>query len=268
MSGAQKEVVVMTTPSTRRGFLGLAAGTLGALVASRLPVGAAPRGAVSGVRAQFQDTLAGPITLPLLDYATDALEPYIDKMTMEIHHGKHHQAYVDNLNKVISENPEIAELDGWAVITDLTLIPEAIRQTVRNNLGGHVNHEAYWGLMTPMSLVPSTQLVDAINRDFGSVEDMQAAVNEAGLKRFGSGWTWVVSNGGVLSVVSTPNQDNPLMDGLGFPIIGIDVWEHAYYLNYQNKRADYLTAWWNVVNWYTVDQFYSWSMEPVATPGA
>jgi superoxide dismutase, Fe-Mn family len=122
--------------------------------------------------------------------------------------------------------------------------------------------------MTPLSLEPTAQLVDAINRDFGSVEDMQAAVNEAGLKRFGSGWTWVVSNGGVLSVVSTPNQDNPLMDGMGFPIIGIDVWEHAYYLNYQNKRADYLTAWWNVVNWYTVDQFYSWSMEPVATPGA
>jgi Fe-Mn family superoxide dismutase len=234
-----------------------------------LPVAAAaPARPFPASLAKFQETLTGPIALPLLDYATDALEPYIDKMTMEIHHGKHHQAYVDNLNKVIAENPEIAELDGWSVITDLALIPEAIRQTVRNNLGGHVNHEAFWGLMTPRSLDPSATLVDAINRDFGSLEEMKAAVNEAGMKRFGSGWVWVVSNGGALSVVSTPNQDNPLMDDMGYPILGIDVWEHAYYLKYQNKRADYLAAWWNVVNWYTVDQFYSWSMSSVATPGA
>ncbi len=139
---------------------------------------------------------------------------------------------------------------------------------MRNNLGGHVNHTIYWELMTPKSLEPSQALVDAITRDFGSIEQMQAAVNEAGLKRFGSGWAWVVSNSGILSVTSTPNQDNPVMDGAGFPIIGIDVWEHAYYLKYQNKRADYLTAWWNLINWRTVDQLYSLAQEASATPTA
>jgi Fe-Mn family superoxide dismutase len=263
---ARKEVVTMTVPSTRRAFLGLAAGTIGALVSSRMPALAAPARPVSADRSLGQEILAGPFTLPLLDYATYALEPHIDQRTMEIHHGKHHQAYIDNLNKVVVEHPEIAELDVWSVLTDLTIVPEAARQAVRNNLGGHVNHTVYWELMTPKSLDPSTDLVDAIKRDFGSIEEMQAAVNEAGLKRFGSGWAWVVSNGGALSVVSTPNQDNPIMDGQGFPIIGIDVWEHAYYLSYQNKRADYLTAWWNLVNWRTVDTLYGYSLDATATP--
>jgi Fe-Mn family superoxide dismutase len=268
MSGAEKEVVIMTVPSTRRAFLGFAAGTIGALVASRVPAIAAPVRPATSARTLGQETLAGPFTLPLLDYATHALEPHIDQTTMEIHHGKHHQAYIDNLNKAVAEHPEIAELPVWDVLTDLTIVPEAVRPAVRNNLGGHVNHTIYWEMMTPKSLDPSQGLVDAITRDFGSVEEMQAAVNEAGLKRFGSGWAWVVSNGGALSVVSTPNQDSPVMDGAGFPIIGIDVWEHAYYLKYPNKRADYLAAWWNVINWRTVDELYAWSMEAEATPMA
>jgi len=268
MSGAEKEVVVMTVPSTRRAFLGFTAGTIGALVASRMPAVAAPARPASAAHSLGQETLAGPFTLPLLDYATYALEPHIDQLTMEIHHGKHHQAYIDNLNKIVVEHPEIAALSVWEVLTDFTIIPEAVRQAVRNNLGGHVNHTLYWELMTPKSLDPSQTLVDAIARDFGSIEQMQASVNEVGLKRFGSGWAWVVSNGGTLSVTSTPNQDNPVMEGAGFPIIGIDVWEHAYYLKYQNKRADYLTAWWNLINWRTVDQLYSWSIEAGATPTA
>jgi Fe-Mn family superoxide dismutase len=153
-------------------------------------------------------------------------------------------------------------MDVWTVLTDLTVVPEAIRATVRNNLGGHINHSHFWQLMTPTSVDPTPGLIEAIERDLGSVEEMQAAVNEAGLKRFGSGWAWVVSNGGTLSVLSTPNQDNPLMDGAGVPIIGIDVWEHAYYLKYQNKRADYLTAWWNVINWEVVDREFEWSTSP------
>ena len=257
----------MTLPSTRRGFLGLAAGTLGALVASRIPVAAYPGRPLAGLRSANQDAATGPFSLPLLDYATTALEPHIDQMTMEIHHGKHHQAYIDNLNKIVAEHPDLASLDPFEILRDLTLVPEAVRAAVRNNLGGHANHSVFWKLMTPKSLDPSQILVDAINRDFGSMEEMQAAVNDAGLKRFGSGWVWVVSNAGVLSVVSTPNQDNPVMDGSGLPVIGIDVWEHAYYLKYQNKRADYLAAWWNVINWRTVDLAYGWSTELEATPG-
>jgi Fe-Mn family superoxide dismutase len=250
----------MTLPTTRRDFFGLAAGTIGALVAGTHSASAAPAGAPNRIMLRGQDTLAGPFTLPALEYATDALEPHIDKMTMEIHHGKHHQAYIDNLNKAVNENPEIASLDTWAMLTDLTLVPEAIRQTVRNNLGGYINHYAFWEYMTPNGIDPSQTLVDAIDRDFGSVDGLKTAVSEAGLKRFGSGWVWVVSNKGVLSVISTPNQDNPFMDGGGVPILGIDVWEHAYYLKYQNRRKDYLEAWWNVVNWQVADREYSWSI--------
>jgi Fe-Mn family superoxide dismutase len=151
-------------------------------------------------------------------------------------------------------------LSWFAVLTDLTVIPEAIRQGVRNNLGGFINHTAFWDFMTPERGDPSQALMDAITRDFGSMDEMKAAVNDAGLKRFGSGWVWVVSTRGVLSVISTPNQDNPLMDNAGgVPIIGIDVWEHAYYLKYQNRRKDYLEAWWNVINWTTVDREFAWS---------
>jgi Fe-Mn family superoxide dismutase len=232
---------------------------------------AAPGGVRIGPRWSAQQNLTEPLVLEPLPYGFAALEPHIDQMTMEIHYGKHHQTYVDNLNKLVAEHPELAELeDPFQALVDPTLIAEEIRPAFRNNLGGHVNHQAFWHLMTPDSLDPSPRLLDAINRDFGSVEEMQAAVNDGGLKRFGSGWTWLVSDAaGVLSVVSTPNQDNPLMDGgTSLPILGIDVWEHAYYLKYQNRRADFLTAWWNVVNWETVDMYYGWVFESEATPGS
>jgi superoxide dismutase, Fe-Mn family len=186
---------------------------------------------------------------------------------MEIHHGKHHQTYVDNLNALVAQHPELLELeDLFQALEDPTLIAEDIRPAFRNNMGGHINHTALWALMTPTSGDPNQVLLDAIHRDFGSMDAMRTAVNDAGLKRFGSGWTWLVSDeGGILSVVSTPNQDNPLMDDSGYPILGIDVWEHAYYLNYQNKRADYLEAWWSVVNWDTVAVHYGRATGALAT---
>lgn len=256
----------MTNAVTRRAFFGTAAGSFGVLAGSAGITSAAPhRPVLLDWSTGYQDTLAGPFTLPPLDFGSAALEPHIDQQTMEIHHGKHHQAYIDNLNKIVAENPEIADLAVDDVLLDLTLIPESIRAGVRNNLGGHLNHSYFWNLMSPNSLEPSVELVFAIERDFGSMDEMKVAVNEAGLRRFGSGWTWLVVNSGTLSVVSTPNQNNPIMDGSGLPILGIDVWEHAYYLNYQNRRADYLGAWWNVVNWYAVDQAYAW-MSAIGTP--
>ena len=191
----------------------------------------------------------GPFTLPELPYPYEALEPHIDTLTMQIHHDKHHAAYVNNLNTALVDYPELHTLTIEALISDLDAVPEEIRNAVRNNGGGHFNHSLFWDLMTPESAAPSGDLAAAIDRDLGGLEALQAAVNEAGLKRFGSGWSWIVVNGGVLSVVSSPNQDNSLMDATGTPILGIDVWEHAYYLHYQNKRVDYLTAWWNLVNW-------------------
>ena len=199
----------------------------------------------------------GPYTLPALPYAYEALEPSIDTLTMQIHHDKHHQAYVDNLNKAVADYPELQAKTVEELVADLDAVPEEIRTAVRNNGGGHLNHSMFWEIMTPDATEPSGALADAITRDLGSLEDMQAAVVDAGLKRFGSGWSWLVANGGVLSVISTPNQDNPISDGSGTPILGIDVWEHAYYLLYQNKRADYLAAWWNVVNWDAVGERFA-----------
>ena len=189
-----------------------------------------------------------PYELPALPYDPAALEPTIDARTMEIHHGKHHQAYVDNLNKAI----EGTGLDGLPIeelVQNLDRVPEDRRAAARNNGGGHANHSLFWRIMKPGGGgEPSGKLADAIASAFGGTEQLKAQVNDAGVKRFGSGWTWVVADGGALSVVSTPNQDSPLMDGKT-PILGIDVWEHAYYLNYQNRRPDYLAAWWNVVDW-------------------
>lgn len=186
-------------------------------------------------------------TLPALPYALDALEPHIDKQTMEIHHGKHHQAYVDNLNKAIAgtehENKSLEELVGAA---------GKISPAVRNNGGGHWNHSFFWELLSANGAKPSGKLADAINSTFGSLEALQEKINTAGATRFGSGWAWLIVKDGKLEVSSTPNQDNPLMDVAevkGTPILGIDVWEHAYYLKYQNKRPDYLKAIWNVINW-------------------
>jgi Fe-Mn family superoxide dismutase len=186
--------------------------------------------------------------LPQLPYDHDALEPTIDEQTMRIHHGKHHQAYVDNLNKALEGTPW-ADRPVEDVIQNLDAIPEDKRAAVRNNGGGHANHSLFWQIMKPKGGGdPSGELESAINESFGDSDALRAALNDAGVKRFGSGWTWLVVDGGTLAVVSTPNQDSPLMEGKT-PILGIDVWEHAYYLKYQNRRPDYLAAWWDVVNW-------------------
>jgi len=192
--------------------------------------------------------------LPPLPYPKEALEPHLDAMTMEIHHGRHHKAYVDNLNKAIAGSPiESKPLDE--IVKGIASVPENIRGPVRNNGGGHWNHSFFWKLLGPQAGgAPSGKLGDDIKAAFGSFADFQAKFEAAGLGRFGSGWAWLVSNGGKLEIVSTANQDNPLMGKSvagceGKPLLGVDVWEHAYYLKYQNKRADYLKAVWNVVNW-------------------
>ena len=187
-------------------------------------------------------------SVPDLSYPFDALEPHIDARTMEIHHDKHHAAYVTNLNAALEGTPH-AEQSLDTILTSLDSIPEDKRMAVRNNGGGHANHTLFWEIMGPDGGgEPSGDLGDAIADAFGGVAELKAAVNDAGVKRFGSGWTWLVWDGTGLEVKSTPNQDTPVMDGQA-PILGIDVWEHAYYLNYQNRRPDYLEAWWNVVDW-------------------
>jgi len=196
-----------------------------------------------------------PFELPPLPYAFDALEPHIDARTMEIHHDKHHQAYVDNANKALAGN-EWADRPVEAILANVDLLPEDIRTAVRNNAGGHANHSLFWEIMSPDGGgAPEGALASAIDDVFGSVDDLKSAINDGGVKRFGSGWTWLVWDGTGLAVISTPNQDSPLMDDKT-PLLGIDVWEHAYYLNYQNRRPDYLNAWWNVVNWPEVGRRY------------
>jgi Fe-Mn family superoxide dismutase len=186
--------------------------------------------------------------VPPLPYDYAALEPHIDEQTMRVHHDKHHQAYVDNANKAL-EGTEWADRPVEEVLQSLDLLPEDIRTAVRNNAGGHANHSFFWEIMSPNGGgEPQGELGDAINSTFGSLESLIEQVNDAGVKRFGSGWTWLVVDGGTLAVTSTPNQDTPLSEGKT-PVLGIDVWEHAYYLKYQNRRPDYLTAWWNVANW-------------------
>ena len=196
--------------------------------------------------------------LDALPYAFDALAPHIDAKTMEIHHDKHHASYIKNLNEALAKDSKLAEKSLADLMADLPSInDEAARTTVRNNGGGHWNHDFFWKTLTPAdkSGKPSGDLAKAIDEAFGSYDDFKNAFGAAAAKRFGSGWAWLISQNGKLKVVSTPNQDNPLMKGivpdsdLGTPIIGLDVWEHAYYLNYQNKRPDYVAAWWNVVNW-------------------
>jgi Fe-Mn family superoxide dismutase len=193
-------------------------------------------------------------TLPLLPYAPDALEPFIDKMTMEIHHGKHHSAYVTNLNKALESAPELAGKSLEELLANnCAIVPEGIRTAVRNNGGGHANHSMFWTIMGPDGAKgPGGALADAIHSAFGSLDGLKEKVNAAGAARFGSGWAWVLNNGGKLEVISTANQDSPLMEGRN-PVFGVDVWEHAYYLKYQNRRPDYLAAWWNVVNWAEIE---------------
>jgi Fe-Mn family superoxide dismutase len=186
--------------------------------------------------------------VPPLPYDYNALEPHIDEQTMRVHHDKHHQAYVDNANKAL-EGTEWADKPVEEMLQNLSALPEDKQAAVRNNAGGHYNHSLFWEIMGPDGGgEPSGALADAISSTFGGFADLKAQVNDAGVKRFGSGWTWLVVEGGRLAVTSTPNQDSPLSDGQT-PILGIDVWEHAYYLKYQNRRPDYLEAWWNVVNW-------------------
>ncbi len=189
-------------------------------------------------------------TLPPLPYPTNALEPHIDAQTMEIHHGKHHNAYVTNLNAALEKAPELADKSLEDLLRNLNSVPEAVRTAVRNNGGGHWNHSQYWRTMAPNAGgAPTGKLAAAIDAAFGDFEKFKEAFNAAGVGRFGSGWVWLVNEGGKLAITSTPNQDNPLMEGKPAPLLGNDVWEHAYYLKYQNRRPDYLKAWWNTVNW-------------------
>ncbi len=197
-------------------------------------------------------------TLPPLPYAFNALEPAIDAQTMEIHHDKHHAAYVTNLNKALESAPELQDKSAEDLIKNLTAVPEAIRTAVRNNGGGHVNHSMFWTIMGPNAGgQPSGALAEAINAAFGGFDAFAEKINTTGVGRFGSGWSWLsVDGAGKLVVSSTANQDNPMMEGLR-PVLGVDVWEHAYYLKYQNRRADYLKAWWSVVNWDAVAKRYT-----------
>ena len=188
-------------------------------------------------------------TLPPLPYPADALEAAIDKLTMETHHGKHHKAYVDNLNAALEGQPALQSKSIEQLLRDIHSVPESIRQKVINNGGGHANHSMFWEIMGPNGGgEPTGALAQAITSTFGDFNSVKAKIKEAGLGRFGSGWSWLVLANGKLQIVSTPNQDSPLMTGQT-PILGVDVWEHAYYLRYQNRRGDYLDAWWKVVNW-------------------
>ena len=193
-------------------------------------------------------------TLPALPYPTDALEPHIDKMTMEIHHGKHHQAYVTNLNAALDKHPELHAKSVEDLLKSINTVPEDIRTAVRNNGGGHANHSMFWQVMGPNAGgAPTGAIADAINGSFGGFDKFKEEVKKAGTGRFGSGWAWVIDQGGKLVVESSPNQDSPLMEGKKV-VFGVDVWEHAYYLKYQNRRPDYLDAWWNVVNWAEINK--------------
>ena len=196
-----------------------------------------------------------PFTLPALPYAPDALEPHIDKMTMEIHHGKHHNAYVTNLNKALESAPALASKSIEELLANnCAIVPENIRGAVRNNGGGHWNHSMFWQIMGPgKGGAPVGNLATAINAAFGTFDTFKEKLSAAGVARFGSGWAWLIKTASGVEIMSTPNQDNPLMEGK-HAVLGVDVWEHAYYLKYQNRRADYLKEWWNVVNWPEVNK--------------
>jgi superoxide dismutase, Fe-Mn family len=212
-----------------------------------------------GTASDFHSFKEAPLAhvLPPLPYAFDALEPYIDKTTMEIHHDKHHAAYVTNLNKALESSPELQSLPIEQLLAQLDRVPENIRTAVRNNGGGHMNHTMFWNIMkNGGGGEPKGQVADAIASAFGSFADFKTKLTQAGVTRFGSGWAWLLVKDGKLVVDSTPNQDNPIMAG-GKAVMGVDVWEHAYYLKYQNRRPEYLENWWNVVNWDEVDKNFS-----------
>ena len=211
---------------------------------------------VASGNAQTDPNPAGPYTLPPLPYAYEALQPHIDAETMRIHHDKHHQAYITNANKLLADQPELAKLSPEELLANLDKAPEAIRTGLRNNVGGHLNHSQFWLMMSPDGGgEPTGELAEAIKKDFGSFDEFKKQLTDAALKRFGSGWAWLVEKDGKLSIISTPNQDPPLLEGKT-ALLGIDVWEHAYYLKYQNRRAEYIAGWWNVVNWPYVAKLY------------
>jgi Fe-Mn family superoxide dismutase len=200
-----------------------------------------------------------PFSLPQLPYAADALEPHIDKMTMEIHHGKHHNAYVTNLNKALESAPNLATKTVEELLANnCAVVPDAIKTAVRNNGGGHINHSMFWTILSPKGGgQPSGAIAEAIKSAFGGFDAFKEKFNAAATTRFGSGWAWLIKDGsGKLDVLSTANQDNPVMEGK-FPVMGLDVWEHAYYLKYQNRRPDYIAAWWNVVNWPEIEKRFT-----------
>jgi Fe-Mn family superoxide dismutase len=245
-----------TPPSTRRDFIALSAS---AALAATLTTPATAQTAAAPAPP------AGPFSLAPLPYGKDALLPHIDALTMDIHHGKHHQAYVNGLNTALKSETALQKKSLEELIGGILFLPESIQTPVRNHGGGHWNHTFFWESMGAVNTpgiggTPADEtVVAAVTKAFGSVEEFQKKFNEAATKRFGSGWAWLIlKEDGTLAVVSTPNQDNPLMQGIvpnsdrGIPLLGIDVWEHAYYLNYQNKRPDYIAAWWNVVNWNVV----------------
>jgi len=194
--------------------------------------------------------------VPPLPYSFDALEPHIDAQTMQIHHDKHHAAYVTNLNKALDGHPDLQSKSVEDLLRGFDSVPESIRTAVRNHGGGHANHSLFWQVMGPQGGTPSGDLASAIDRDFGSFQSFKEKLTNAAAGQFGSGWGWLVVDGGKLDVIARPNQDSPLMEGKT-PLLGVDVWEHAYYLKYQNRRPDYLAAWWNTVNWQQVADRFS-----------
>jgi len=240
----------------RRNFLFMLGATTGVAALGIIPVACAAESSPDSKTkpAQTKETFQ----LPPLPYDYKALEPHIDEATMRFHHDKHHAAYVKNLNEALNKHPELQSKSAEDLLRNLNSVPEDIRTTVRNNGGGHVNHTMFWEIMSPNGGgEPKGAIADAIKKDFGSFDNFKKQFNEAGSKRFGSGWAWLVRNkDGKLQVMSTANQDSPLSEGM-YPIMGNDVWEHAYYLKYQNRRADYLNAWWNVINWDEVNKRFA-----------
>jgi Fe-Mn family superoxide dismutase len=249
---ASRQSAAVEGAASRRTFIRQALLTPASVVlAGRLLAGGSADAALQ------PSSASGPYTLPPLPYKFDALEPHIDARTMEIHHDAHHAAYVKNLNEAVAKAPNLKGRAPDYLIRNLNKVPAGIRPAVRNNGGGHLNHTMFWSIMSPNGGgEPTGAIGDAIKSAFGSFEAFKTAFNDAGAKRFGSGWVWLVrSKSGKLEIISTPNQDSPLLPEYGsYPILGNDVWEHAYYLKYQNKRADYLKAWWNVVSWNAVNQ--------------
>ena len=239
------------SPLSRRRFFSAAAGIAAGAAAPRLVFAQAPAAAPATTAA------AGPFAVPPLGYAFNVFEPHIDARTMEIHHDRHHAAYVGNLNTIAKANPQLGTSAVTDVLGNLNALNDDIKFAVRNNLGGHANHTMFWEIMGPDGGKPEGEVLAAIDKDLGGMEKFQNDFNAAGLRQFGSGWVFVtVSKDGKLAIETRPNQDSPIMDGKR-ALLGNDVWEHAYYLNYQNRRADYLKAWWNTVNWSKIAERYA-----------